>query len=375
MSTIGEVAPGSFDSYEGIRIVIPGLVTFATGVATFTTIAPDEDLGLASDAFVGLVSALAIGLFLYFWDIPARSAAFNENQPTDYLEREFPDVKPSEILTAYLLLLNTKMPSNTRNRSLYMGSMYRIGLEMILALGIATYLVFGASLLSYGPTVDHGTQWPRLIAAATLIVSFMLSLVISQGYERRSAEKSRESATRMGRTVWRDLVRWSTLIYLAGLVVMVTPNLTTIIDAWGSDVRRGLVAAGMAVCFGYWIYRYVRGYGIDPEKTRKRRRFHSATSGLLFIVPIVVSLLVYAAEDKSVLGQANLMVAWTGAGWVVLMSVVIRGHERKLHGVYVGQTRWLKENPEAMTAVLRPPSADSPQERRCARWRRRGVES
>jgi hypothetical protein len=364
MSTIGEVAPGSFDSYEGIRIVIPGLVTFATGMATFTTIAPDEDLGLASDAFVGLVSALAVGLFLYFWDVPARSAAFNENQPTDYLEREFPDVKPSEILTAYLLLLNTKMPSNTRNRSLYMGSMYRIGLEMILALGIATYLVFGASLLSYGPTVHHGTHWPRLISAATLILSFGLSLMISHGYERRSAEKSRESATRMGRTVRRDLVRWSTLIYLAGLALMVTPNLTALIDAWGSDASRGLVAVGMAVCVGYWIYRYVRGYSVDPEKPRKRRRFHSATSGLLFIVPIVVSLLVYGAKEHSVLGQANLMVAWTGAAWVVLMSVVIRGHERKLHGVYVGQTRWLKENPEAMTGVLRPPPADSSQGRR-----------
>lgn len=354
MSTIGEVAPGSFDSYEGIRIVIPGLVTFATGMATFTTVAPEEDLGLASDAFVGLVSALAVGLFLYFWDFPARSAAFNENQPTDYLEGQFPNVRPSEILTAYLLLLNTKMPSNTRNRSLYMGSMYRIGLEMILALGIATYLVFGASLLSYGPTVDHGAHWPRLVSAATLILSFGLSLVISHGYERRSAEKSRESATRMGRTVQRDLLRWSTLIYLAGLALMVVPNLTALIDAWGSDMSRGLVTVGMAVCFGYWIYRYVRGYSVDPEKPRKRRRFHSATSGLLFIIPIVVSLVAYGAKEHSVLGQANLMVAWTGAAWVVLMSVVIRGHERKLHGVYVGQTRWLKENPEAMSVVLRP---------------------
>jgi hypothetical protein len=357
MSTIGEVAPGSFDSYEGIRIVIPGLVTFAAGVATFTTIAPDEDLGLASDAFVGLVSALAVGLFLYFWDIPARSAAFNENQPTDYLEGQFPDVKPSEILTAYFLLLNTKMPSNTRNRSLYMGSMYRIGLEMILALGIATYLVFGASLLSYGPTVDHGTHWPRLVSAATLILSFGLSLVITHGYERRSAEKSRESATRMGRTVRRDLLRWSTSIYLAGLILIVMPNLTALINAWGSDVSRRLVTVGMAVCFGYWVYRYVRGYSVDAE-TRKRKRFHSATSGLLFIIPIVASLLVYGAKEHSVLGQANLMVAWTGAAWVVLMSVVIRGHERKLHGVYVGQTRWLKENPESMSDVLRPPRTD-----------------
>lgn len=71
MSAIGEVAPGSFDSYEGIRIVIPGLVTFAIGVATFATVAPDEDLGLANDTLVGLVSALAVGLFLYFWDIEA----------------------------------------------------------------------------------------------------------------------------------------------------------------------------------------------------------------------------------------------------------------------------------------------------------------
>lgn len=355
MSTIGEVAPGSFDSYEGIRIVIPGLVTFATGLVTFATIAPAEDLGLASDAFVGLVAALATGLFLYFWDVPARSAAFNENQPTDHLEQQYPHVRPSEILTAYLLLLNTKMPSNTRNRSLYMGSMYRIGLEMILGLGLATALVFGASLLTYGPKVDHGSHWPRVLSALTLIASFGLSLVISQGYERRSAEKSRESATRMGRNMWKDLNRGSTLTYVFGVVLLIVPSLTVVVHAMGRDWSRATAASGMSVCFGYWIYRYVRGYGIDPSLPRKRRRFHSATSGLLFIVPVVLSLTIYGTGERSILGQTNLLVAWTGAAWLVLMSVVIRGHERKLHGVYVGQTRWLKENPEAMAAVLPGP--------------------
>lgn len=352
MSTVGEVSPSSFDSYEGIRIVIPGLVGFGTGVAAFSTVAPDEGLGLVENAFVGLVAALVIGLFLYYWDMPARSAAYNENQPTDYLEEQHPEVKSYELLTAYLLLLNTKMPSNTRNRSLYMGSMYRIGVEMILSLGIAVYVVFAASLFDYGPSVDHGGVGPRLISAALLFLVYGFCLAINHGYERRSSDKRGVAAGRIVKSLYADAAHRVNWLYVAGIALMILPNLSAVIEAWGRSASRGLVVFGMALCLGHWAFRYVRGYAGEPEKPKKRIRLHSTSSGLLFIVPIFISLLIYGAEQRSVLGSANLMVAWTFVACLVLMTTVTRGHERKLHGVYRGQTRWLEENPDEMAKVL-----------------------
>jgi uncharacterized membrane protein YeaQ/YmgE (transglycosylase-associated protein family) len=352
MSTIGEVAPGSFDSYEGIRIVIPGLIVFAACIGTFKTLAPGEELGLLDDPIVGLVGALVLGLFLYFWDIPARAASYGENQPTDYLEGKYPHVNPSELLTAYLLALNTKMPINTRSRSLYMGSMYRIGMEMVVALGLASTLAFAASLFEYGRQDELTGHWPRITAAASLVAAYLLGVIINQGYERRSAERSREAMSRLGRSMWIDIARPSIYLYGLGAILIVLPNLTFVIDHTPARFRQVGAAIGLGLCFGHWAYMYVRGFQKDRATPRKRRRMHSATAGALLMIPLAISLVTYDPGPSDVLGSVNRLVAWTAVAALVVFSVVVRGHERKLHGVYRGQTRWLAENPEAMRDVL-----------------------
>ena len=350
MSGISEVSPSSFDSYEGIRIVIPGLVGFGVGLGAFATVAPDQDLGIMENAFVGVVAALVLGLFFYYWDIPARSAAYNENQPTDYLEKEFPKEKRFVVLTAYLLLLNTKMPSNTRNRSLYMGSMYRIGVEMILSLGIAAYVVFVGSLFNYGPKAEYQGQGPRVIVAVTLIVAFGACLVVNYEYERRKAVRIRGLAVHVHEHLIKELMRRSMWPYGAGLALVVVSNLSLFIDLVGGAAR-GFAAAGMVVCLGVWVFRYVRGVA-DEKDSQKRVRLHSTTSGFLFIFPIVVSLVAFGVGERNVLGEVSLVTAWSVAACLVLATVVIRGHERKLHGVYRGQTRWLEENKDKLAEVF-----------------------
>ncbi|MGH8775034.1 MAG: hypothetical protein ACRDWI_07625 [Jiangellaceae bacterium] len=268
MSTIGEVAPGSFDGYEGIRIVIPGLIVFAAGIGTFKTLAPNEELGLLDDPIVGLVGALVVGLFVYFWDIPARAASYGENQPTGYLEQKYPHVNPSELLTAYLLALNTKMPSNTRNRSLYMGSMYRIGMEMILALGLASTAAFAASLFEYGKRDELTGHGPRITAAVGLVAAYTLGVIVNQGYERRTAERSREAMTRLGRSIRTDIARGSTSLYALGAVLVVLPNLTLLIDHTPSRYLHATTTIGLGICFSYWAYTYVRGFATDPTTPR-----------------------------------------------------------------------------------------------------------
>lgn len=354
MNGLGEIGASSFDSYEGIRIVIPGLVTFAAASAAFMTVVPEQGGAIFDNPVLSLIAALTIGLMLYYLDVPARAASYSEHQPTDYLEEKYPHVNPAELLTAYLLALNTKMPANIRNRSLYMGSMYRIGLEMILALGLATATVFAASLFNYGVEKTALGPGGRQIAAIVLLLVFVLSVLMNRGYERKSAARSRSVAERLNVAAFRDLRDRSIWFYAAGIALLLVPNLTVVARMLPHVAERWVVVAGFAVCVGYWAQRYVRGDTIEPSNPRKRRPLHSTSAGALFLAPFVTTLFVYSPDEKSVLSSVGHIVGWTAAAGLAVLSIVVRGHERKLHGTYRGQTRWLKENPDAM--VLPKPS-------------------
>ena len=60
----------------------------------------------------------------------------------------------------------------------------------------------------------------------------------------------------------------------------------------------------------------------------------------------------FGVGERNVLGEVSLVTAWSVAACLVLATVVIRGHERKLHGVYRGQTRWLEENKDKLAEVF-----------------------
>ena len=162
--------------------------------------------------------------------------------------------------------------------------------------------------------------------------------------------------TRLGKSMWLDVARRSSFVYALGLLLLTAPNLTIVIDRASARSRHGMTAIGLGICFAFWVYRYVRGF--ESASSRKRHRMHSATSGVLVATPLVISLVIYDPGPSDVLGSANRLVAWTAVACLVSFSVVVRGHERKLHGVYRGQTRWLTENPQAMAEVLpKHPSA------------------
>jgi positive regulator of sigma E activity len=355
MNGLGEIGASSFDSYEGIRIVIPGLVTFAAGSAAFMTIAPEQGEAIFDNPVLSLIAALTIGLMLYYLDVPARAASYTEHQPTDYLEKKYPHVNPSELLTAYLLALNTKMPANIRNRSLYMGSMYRIGLEMILALALATATVFAASVFDYGMERAVVGSGGRQIAAIVLLCSFLLAVLMNRGYQRKSAARSRSVADRLNVAAFNDLRDRSMWIYAVGILLLLTPNLSVAARALPRVAERWIVVLGLAICVAYWAQRYVRGDTIEANNPRERRPLSSASAGALFLAPLVITLLIYAPGERSVLPSVGHIVGWTAAAGLVVLSIVVRGHERKLHGTYRGQTRWLKENPDAMEEVLPSP--------------------
>lgn len=345
MATLSEVGPGSFAEYEGIRVVIPGLLTYGVAVATFRTVAPSEKASLLENPLTGIVATLAIGLLLYFLDVPARSAAYAKNQPTDYLNEKFPEIHSGELLTAYLLLLNTRMPSNTRNRALYMGSMFRIGVEMILALAIASSAVFGAALLNYGP--DRGAvsaQAPRF-AAGFLVVVFVLALWANAAYgPAKAGERLKKFLT--------GFLTWSMVLYCIGLALIALPVLLAHYQKLPALQHRYVAVVGIAISIAYWNWRYVRGDLSSKSTGSRREPLDSPFAGFLFLAPILLGLSLYTPGDKNVLPSTGYLVGWIAAAGLVIAMVVIRGHERKLHGVYRGQTRWLKDNNEEVSTFL-----------------------
>jgi hypothetical protein len=142
------VDAGSFDSYEGIRIFIPGAITVglvAAVDATFDLIAFE----FADNEITSLLAALIIGLFFYFVDAPARAAVTKSLQPTGLLQSWGRKPRDVTMLNVYLYILDTAMPAVIRARSLYMGSIFRVGLEAI-------YLLF---LTASGVLLTAATGW------------------------------------------------------------------------------------------------------------------------------------------------------------------------------------------------------------------------
>jgi hypothetical protein len=342
MATLSEVGPGSFAEYEGIRIVIPGLLTYGAVVAAFRTVAPSEKASLLDNPLTGIVAALTIGLLLYFLDIPARSAGYSKNQPTDYLNDKYPSIRSGELLTAYLLLLNTRMPSNTRNRALYMGSMYRIGVEMILALAFASSAVFGAALFNYGPIRGAVSVQAHRLGAAFLVVVFLLAVWANATYVR---VKLRERLKKFCAGFWV----WSMAVYYVGLVLVILPAVFAHFKKLPELQHHYVAVCGLAISVSYWNWRYIRG---DAAPKSDREPLDSPFAGFLFLMPTILVLSIYLPGEKNVLSSTGFLAGWIAVAGLVVAMVVIRGHERKLHGVYRGQTRWLKDNSEEVSRFL-----------------------
>jgi hypothetical protein len=114
----------------------------------------------------------------------------------------------------------------------------------------------------------------------------------------------------------------------------------------------GLV--GYLVCLGYWIVRYVKG---DPEggnDPRVRKQIPAPTSAVLLLFPLAWVLISRTGAPGDPLSSDKGLAGWTAVLALATLSIVLRGHERKLHGSYAGQTRWLKHNKELYERIIDP---------------------
>jgi hypothetical protein len=335
---VGEVGASSFDAYEGIRIVIPGAIfvgaaAFVVDVTGHGRPAPFDDPGSV------VLLALISGLVLYFLDLPAKTAVYrSKDQPTDYLEREFgsqPGMRPGVILNRYFILLNTVMPTTLRNRALYMGSMYRIGVEAIFALVAASSVL--ALLFRPRATTRSAPNQATFVVVGllALVVLLIAGFAAAVRYEakrgRRNAESPDSRAVVAGR-VWRSLVNRWLMPYAVLLLVQRFLQL-------GSSAFIGWAGgATMLAATGYAYVFYVTG---TASERGSRTPTDSLAAALVLAAPQVIVLCDLLNRGSSAVSVGQLY-AWWAATMLAVLLVMTRGHERKLTGAYASQVSWFR---------------------------------
>jgi hypothetical protein len=388
MAAVGDVGATSFDSYEGIRIVIPGALVTGLLVAAERTFAVHGPNPIAKETSLALLVALAAGLLLYFVDLPTKSAGYNqESQPTNYLNATYGSsadsggLKPGEILNRYLLLLSTEVPGTIRNRTLYMGSMYRIAFESILVAATVGYAVMVGALVHTGerPTPHYWRAMCWSVLGGFLIAA-VIAWVSAVNYARKRAYRDQQGEVNRAKKV-RDDARAAlrvphTAIYYAGLVLLV-------LAPWCPGTSRWRIAGGF-ITLTYWVARYTVG---DPPRDddaaianpRPIRAFRSAAAqwvrrytvgtteqalklarepmdpiaaGVLFALPLIVWWAQLLTMHRTGVGQPGAMVGWAVVHLALFALITSRGHERKLHGAYQGQQHWLRLNPTICNAFF-----------------------
>ena len=350
---IGDVNPSSFEAYEGIRMLIPGAVAvslYGGVVATYSLMISSP----ADNALAAVVGALFVGLILLFVDAPAKSAAYrNSYLPNREIEHWGIDTRPyGSAVNLYFVMLDTSFPATIRNRSLYMGSIFKIGFEGIylVALTAIGVLLTTAVFPDLGPTRPATTATKVVLYVAAACPALILGATL---YGRLLLRRRRKSCVKPGTQVWNE---FTADVGLDGLVSAVLAAELFAVFAWTHYRPFGIAAVLLPVVF--WAVAYFVGRAQPENKKEPRRRLSPPAASFLYGVPFALACIECALR----VGRSSPLDTSTALAWVVLALLVgvlvgSCGHERKLVGSYQTQTYWMRNNRATLIAAhnLGPP--------------------
>jgi hypothetical protein len=347
----GELGASSFEFYEGIRILIPGAACvglYSGVVATFGLAAPTPH-----ESIIGaLIATLIAGLLLHFIDLPSRSTVYRSELPDVVLE-EWKLPSGLNRVNFYFVLLDTDIPSGIRNRALYMGSMFRIGYELIYLLFATAVCVVTLAFLipGAGPEQPNTAVVSALWTGAALFAALFLTTLGLDLYRPRGT----------GETVWIKRKRRLRLLLqqLSALDCLLLMASLALAGAYQHFGFASLAGAAVAVPGLAWAVRFQRGY-LDPVD-RRPTRLSSPVAALWYcwtgVMLSVLAALNFPAQCS--LGIAET-VAWLGSALFAGVLMVSRGPEKKLRGSYSTQRTWLRLNEEKLKQkYLSPPEQAS----------------
>lgn len=324
----GEIGASSFEFYEGIRIFIPGaaVVGLYTGVVnTFELNAPNP----ANDFPAAAVAALLVGLLLYFIDYPSRGAAFKFGLPDQEL-KTWSLPQSLNRLNLYFVLMDTDVPGGIRSRALYMGSMYRIGVELAYLLFVTSICVLGIALFlpSSGRPVSAAPIEPVLWVGAGL---FALLFAITLGLDASRAQNKKEIGTRLLKPVGEFCRIDVTLLLISALLIASYLQWEAALLAGAAVMVPGLT----------WAVRYHRGHQGRGHVSTQFALFWFCWCGATLCVLAGLNL-----PQRSTLTLADA-VGWVGLALLAGMTVAARP-EKKLRGIYNTQRLWIQMNRETL---------------------------
>ena len=357
------VDTASFEFYEGIRIFIPGAVAtaLAAGVGVTFDIAFQN---VTNNVLTAIFTSLVVGLIFYFIDAPARAAVVRPLQPTEMLRSW--NVRPQSVslLNAYLLMLDTIFPPAIRARALYMGSMFRIGFEIIYLLLLTAIGV----LLAGGMTV-RAAEWHWEFEPFR--VSFIMLLIGVWGFAlyRESQDKKRDKPrdTLMDpepiKFSWPDVMMVIAAFVAFGFMIWRAP----VLQSW-------VYTAPSAILAALWAVRYFRGY--KSEGSSRRSPIDATNAVFLAGAAGLLALGCQSFSPNRLTGAEEA--CWSCVLALAVILIASRGHERRLRGSYSSQNTWLVHHKDEVIAdFFAPPvTADAnrtpaDKKRHCILFRRR----
>jgi hypothetical protein len=357
----GKVDAGSFEFYEGIRILIPGAVLvalYAAVVGTLDLSAPHPQ----ADALGAVAGALLGGLLFYFVDAPPKSAVFTEDELPDAKLASLGITVPESVrsLNFYFVVLDEMMPPPIRARALYMGSMFRIGFEVLY---MCVFAFIG--IVSVGLTTEVGPAHPtqsahRLFAIVAGLHVALFAGALYLAHARRRAWSTRFEALRRTAKDLRDQVPPVDRVLLGGSALSLVWYLTC-----GTHPTLAYIGA-VGLGGSLWTIRYFRGYRqcrpaskwYHPvrrlrdyiQQQERGRRSLNPPAAMLYLVFATGSASLAAAialPDKSIFSP-NVAAGWLAVSLVAALLVISRGHEKRLGGSYATQRTWLEFNAQAL---------------------------
>jgi len=351
------VGPTQFEFYEGIRILLPGAMAVGLAVAignTFSLRLPrvkDNPVGLA-------VLAVLVGLVFYFVDAPSKTAIFMKNLPSDTLRNLRAPARGFSAINLFFVMSDEVLPAGIRARGLYMGSMFRIGLEAIYLLVLCATGVLNLSL-SYEAHKVTSIHRPTLPAAILpgIVIAFLVPVSIE--LERRRRQGGKFLPDEGGDSIPNQ---FGVVTPLAVLFLVVLPQAVFYIDGQ-RHVRLVEITNSAAIVF--WAVRYFRGY----RRTLRRRDDTNyqrmdplnrvAATSIFTLMALPTALDLVFLRDKILIGRPEFT-AWAGALVLGGILIVARGHEKRLGGAYATQNTWIKLHATELLASYLADPAISP---------------
>lgn len=351
-----------FEFYEGIRIVLPGAL--AVGLANEISSTFKLGLRLENNPVGGIAAAILIGLIFYYVDAPAKATVYSQNLPTEHL-KDLGITTPSgyRLVNLYFVLHDEVVPKGIRARGLYMGSMYRIGLEGIyLLMSSALGTLFAAIILTDLRQGRISSSHPSALPGIVGIIVTVLFVPYAAELEKR-----RRSS---GRTIPGEIT--STVREQIGRVDLVVFAICLLLEGAFLFNDHRFLAAGLISAFLVgigWAVRYFRGYvaavpdASDHNKSRPHEHIRKPLSRTPAVLTAVIACLFLELNAMLVLPYGKSITTIHYWEWTIIITVALalicaRGHERRLGGSYATQNTWLSLNKEELQATYfsgRPP--------------------